>query len=272
MSSHNLISIAGLHIGTLPGLSRANEIVLSEVFEVFVIWTHLQALTLGTVLLLLEQLESVGGGMLVYVVGLSAVDESCVIWRRLLPRKHGNGQVFSDVPGNIGVLMLWCCSLGVVGVVVESVTSVEEFAHVSANVVVDKECTTWMILAIPRNIKDKVVKDNKLVAIFDLLFELGLRHDLAVEFLLKFDVQLGGISLHSEIHFAAREKNDGHWEINWCKIGCGLILPLLIVIQKEAGEKLYERGKDQGGRDDLVELADEVDEFSVPGEGLAGNH
>ena len=137
MSSHNLVSVACLHIGSLTGLSCTDKIVLSKVFEVFVIWTHLQAFILGTVFLLLEQLESVSGGVLVYVVGLSAVDESCVIWCRILPSKRCNGQILSDMPGNVRVLMLWCCRLGVVGVVVKSMTTMEEFAHVSANVVVD---------------------------------------------------------------------------------------------------------------------------------------
>ena len=41
------------------------------------------------------------------------------------------------MPGNVRVLMLWCFRLGVVTIVVKSMTTMEEFAHVSANVVVD---------------------------------------------------------------------------------------------------------------------------------------
>ena len=137
MSSHNLVSVTCLNIGSLTGLSCTDKIVLSEVFEVFVIWTHLQAFILSTIFLLLEQLESVSGCVLVYVVSLSAVDESSVIWCRILPCKHCNSQILGDMPGNVRVLMLWCFRLGVVTIVVKSMTTMEEFAHVSANVVVD---------------------------------------------------------------------------------------------------------------------------------------
>ena len=108
MSSYNFFSVACLHIGLGPGLSRADEIMFSVVFEIFVVRTHLQAIFLLTVLLLSEQLESVGGSMLAYVMSFIMVDETCIIWSCIFSSKNGDGKILRDAPGYIRVLIFRC--------------------------------------------------------------------------------------------------------------------------------------------------------------------
>ena len=119
--------------------------------------------------------------MLVYDMGLSMDDEASIIWSRLFSSEYSNGQVFYDMSSNVWVLVLRCWSLWIVRVVIKCVSAMEEFAHISTNVMVYQKGAARMIIAILWNIKNVIVKDNKLATVFYFLFELYFSHGLALK-------------------------------------------------------------------------------------------
>ena len=61
-------------------------------------------------------------------------------------------------------------------VVLQAVSTVEEFAHIATNVVLENKATTWMLIDELCNIKYEIVENDQLATIDDSLLELSLIH------------------------------------------------------------------------------------------------
>ena len=61
-------------------------------------------------------------------------------------------------------------------VVLQAVSTVEEFAHVATNVVLENKAAAWVLIDELCNIKNKIVENDKLATIDDSLLELNLIH------------------------------------------------------------------------------------------------
>ena len=75
-------------------------------------------------------------------------------------------------------------------------SSVEKLAHISANIVVNQEVATWVIVAVVRYVKYQIIQNYQFLTILNLLLKLGLRHHLPLELLQKIDIVLRRVPLH----------------------------------------------------------------------------
>ena len=85
-----------------------------------------------------------------------------------------NGEVIDDATSDLGVhvALSWLGS----HVLFQAVTTMEELADVAADVVLQDEATTWVLVYELANIKNELVKNNKLASIDNSLLKLLDRH------------------------------------------------------------------------------------------------
>ena len=63
-------------------------------------------------------------------------------------------------------------------VVFQAVASEEEFADVTADVVSEQKFATWVLISKFDHVENKIVKDDELPSICDMLIELMLSHGI----------------------------------------------------------------------------------------------
>lgn len=88
---------------------------------------------------------------------------------RLLSFKESNLQLINDVPCVVRVFMRSCICL-------QSVSTVEEFADISSNLLLNQVSSTWMVIDKINKIDHSIVKKNKLSALGNKLVKLDKRH------------------------------------------------------------------------------------------------
>ena len=178
--------------------------MLPESLEVIIIWLDLHLIGRRC----LRHLEGEGGCPLVLFACLVVIDMADGVGCSVLALwlcEDGYCQITSNDPGDVGMGVPWRLVLRPIRVLVEGMTSVEEFADVSSNSVLCQERASWMISNILPNFQNKIIEDAKLLPALDSLLELLDGHCFATQAGLGLELDLRTISLEPIPYFQASE-------------------------------------------------------------------